>query len=1106
MARDLAHDDALDARQVRADGRERQVRADGREDDLSQLQLSPSAPDHDPDVNPWAWAEAEYGDAPPADLSGVHVTAVLVTFDAARWLPDTLAGLAALTHRPDRLIAIDNASSDATARLLEQAAAVGVIDAVYSGARGYGFGTAVNEALSQDRLRRADADAETPRKQAWLWLLHDDAVPAPNALTHLLSHVSRERDIDITGPKLLLPRRRNHGQQLSEVGVSISGTGRRELMLDTGEIDQGQRDAPEQRLGVSSCGMLVRAEVWDRLHGFDPALPVFRDGVEFGWRAQLSGYRVMTTPAAAMVHRQVGRAGLRPRGLIGSRPARADRELGMLVVAGHARRLALPVVWLRLVWSCLLHAFGYLVGKVPGRSLDELLALGTFLRSPGRIRAFRSRVASVRPAAGAPQVVEALRPPWWSGLRVASEAVSGATSERYRSVAGESEATSLDELTGDDFSGAVPEQVRNPWLSAAVVTGVLTAVASVVAARSLFGTGSLTAPALLPAPASLSALWHTVVAPIPGAPYQVSPPWLALVAVGSTITAGRPEWFVTLLLCAVVPLALISAYPVTRRVIHDRRVRWWVALTYALLPVLLGGTNQGRLSLSVVATGLPLLVLAVRALVLRRPRTPEAWRGGWGAGVVLVVLAAFEPSLLLFALVVGAAGALALRRSPRKVGRIGIALGVPLLALAPWWPATIASWGRMFAGPDAALRGAVDPPAIWTLLVGRVPGTGEPPLWLGLVVFGTIWLVALIGLGRRPRSRAVVAGWVTGLLALATAVLLSRMAVTVPPIGTEIRPEVHPYLLLAFAALVLAAGIGVDGLSTELAGRSFSVLQPLTVAASFLVALVTLGAAGWWVWAGAGGPIDRVRLDALPPYVLNAMQSQDRVRVLAIDLARAEAGYAVVADDQIRLGDADRGYTFAGSAEAWDRTEDLAIRLVAGTADADIAVQLRDLGIGYVWVTGADEEEAARIDNTPGLGAASGNDRGTVWQLQPAVSRAVVASGTELVPVTSGTVLPPGPADRQLRLGEAAGAGWRATVDGQPLPAVGGSWQQVFAVPASGGRLEYSVPSVFGRSLIGSALVLLLASVLAAPAVRRPEVRDPARYARRSATVAGAGR
>ena len=71
--------------------------------------------------------------------------------------------------------------------------------------------------------------------------------------------------------------------------------------------------------------------------------------------------------------------------------------------------------------------------------------------------------------------------------------------------------------------------------------------------------------------------------------------------------------------------------------------------------------------------------------------------------MVLVGLTAFEPSLILVAVVLGIVGAIWLRRTPRKVGRIGLAVGLPLLVWAPWWPALIAYPGRLFAGPDAAL-------------------------------------------------------------------------------------------------------------------------------------------------------------------------------------------------------------------------------------------------------------------------------------------------------------------------------------------------------------------------------------------------------------------
>ena len=1060
------------------------------------------------DENPWAWADHVAETTERVDVSAAHVTAVLVTLDAARWLPATLDALAELDTRPARLIAIDNASTDITPMILDRAHEQGVLDAVYQGKREFGFGAAVKAALELDAAtlqNHADTigfRAVSVHDTHWLWLLHDDAMPAPDALYQLLAHVTSDQSVDLTGPKLLLPRRRHGGQPISEVGISISGTGRRELDLDVDEIDQGQRDEAQERLGVSTCGMLVRAAVWEHLAGMDPALPVFRDGVEFGWRAHLNGYSVVTTPSAQVTHRQVGRAGLRPRGITGRKPGKVDRLLGLLVVAAHAPSKRLPLVWLRLVWSCLVRAVGYLIGKVPGRALDEMLALGAFVAHPRRLAQMRKRAASIDPVPGTREVVESLRPRWWSGLRVGIDAMTGAASERYRSLAGESDVATLDELTGDDFSSATEERPKNIWLNPIAVSIAVAVVASLIAARSLIGSGSLVAPALLPAHESLVSLWRTVIAAIPGAPVQVTPPWEALIALGSTATLGQPEWFTRVLLCGVVPLSLLAAYPLVRRVINDRRVRLWVCVTYALLPVLLGGTNQGRLALSVVAIALPLLVMAVRALVLRRTRTPEAWRGGWGAGVMLVALVAFEPSMIILAVLVGIAGAVLLRRSPRKIGRIGIALGVPLIIFLPWWPSLISTPGRLFVGPDSVLDGAGTAPQGWQLLLGRGLGPGLPPLWVGAVIFGVIWIVAILGLLRRPARRTVLAAWAAALLALGMAVVLSGVVVSVPPAGTEVRPWVGSYLLLGFGALIIAAGLGLDGFSAEMRERSFSWLQPGTVLAGIAVCLVSLGGAVWWVLAGAHGPIERVRLDAIPPYVMNAMKSDARPRLLAVDLSDGSARYAVLADDHIRLGDADRGFTFGGSVLARQQVDDLVVRLVAGTADSDIYPQLANLGIGYVWVTGASQEATARIDNTPGLGTASGNERGIVWKLEPAVSRNVLVDGTARLPLgRSPASVPPGAEQRQLQIAEAADVRWRSELDGKALPGAAAGWQQVFAVPAGGGTVTYALPSAMPWVLAAQGFVLLVTAVLAAPAIRRPDVRDPAKTARRAATL-----
>ena len=325
-----------------------------------------------------------------------------------------------------------------------------------------------------------------------------------------------------------------------------------------------------------------------------------------------------------------------------------------------------------------------------------------------------------------------------------------------------------------------------------------------------------------------------------------------------------------------------------------------------------------------------------------------------------------------------------------------------------------------------------------------------------------IWLVALIGLGRRADRRAVVAAWVTALVALAMAVVLSRLVVSVPPVGTEVRPWVGAYLLLGFGALVL----GRRGRGRRADRRDAAAQLHLAAAdhvlASVLVGLVTVGGAGWWVAAGATGPIDRTRLDAIPPYVLNGMTDRHRARVLAIDLSGRTARYSVLADDQVRLGDADRGWPSAARRRP-RQVADLVVRLVAGTADADIATQLararHRLRLGH---RGGRRRHRADRQHA-GLGTASGNERGTVWQLEPAGHPRLLSTAPPGCPLGRAVAHAcPRRADgRTLRIGEAADRRWQAELDGRTLTA--GRRRVATGVRAAGRRVAGLVAAVRAR-------------------------------------------
>ena len=488
--------------------------------------------------------------------------------------------------------------------------------------------------------------------------------------------------------------------------------------------------------------------------------------------------------------------------------------------------------------------------------------------------------------------------------------MTGTASERYRLVAGDSDVASIDELTGDDFSSATDARPKNLWLSPAAITVAVAVVASFIAARSLFGSGSLVAPALLPAHDSIVGLWRTVISAIPGAPAQVTPPWEALAALASTAMFGQPEWFTTLLLCGVVPLSLLAAYPLARRVINDRRVRLWVCARTRCFPC----CSAARIRAGSPSAWWP---SACRCWSWRRgrwccvgrePRRRGAAAGGGSGARCPRGIRAVHDHLC-------GAG----RDTRRDCAASQPAQDRPNRHCARCAARRVAA---VVADPDlsarTAVRGArlgasgVTPAApVWQLMLGRDVGPGLPPLWVGAVIFGIIWVVALLGLARRPARRAVLAAWAAALVALGMAVVLSRLVVSVPPAGTEVRPWVGSYLLLGFAALIISGGMGLDGFSADMKERSFSWLQPATVFAGIAVCLISVGGAVWWVLAGAHGPIERSRLDAIPPYVMNAMKSDARPRLLAIDLIDGTARYSVLADDHLRLGDADRGFTLA---------------------------------------------------------------------------------------------------------------------------------------------------------------------------------------------------
>lgn len=1036
------------------------------------------------------------------------VTAVLVCHDGAPWLSETLAGLQQQRRPAQRVVAVDTGSSDDSVAQLS--AELGA-EAVLAADRTAGFGAAVQHAL--------DAFAGAPDLRAgreepvhWVWLLHDDSAPAPDALARLLAAAEDSPSAAVLGAKAV---DWDDPRLLREVGFTTDPGGHRETGLEAGEHDQGQHDGVRDVLAVGSAGMLVRRDVWDALGGFDRALPLFRDDLDLCWRARAAGHRVVVVPDAVVRHAEAASSGRRAVHAGPSRVRRAERHHAMFVLLAHARAAALPLVATRLVLGCLLRSLGLLLGKRLGDALDELVALGSLLARPrALVLARRSRAATrVEPASAVKPLLGR------RGARVRHVADLGARRvSRWAAQLGVDQDTTPRAVESgpsefdDEYlrgSGVLRRLlVQPPVVLVLTMTGL-----ALLADRRLLQHGMLVGGALLPTPAGASDLWHGYTASwhaIGPGTAAASAPWLAVLAGLATLLLGKAGAAVGLLMLFGVPLAALSAYASGARVARQRWLRAWLAASYALLPALLGATAAGRIGTVLAHVLLPPLALVVWK-ALGGSGEAERWRLVAGAVLLATVVVAAAPvlwPLLLVAVLVSLAlgrTALAPTVTPRPLLRLAaapaLALG-PVVLLLPWSLDMLLHPARALMGPGLDPAGLADPALDpWRLLAAWPGGPGMPPVFL----LAPVVVAAAVGLVRADGAALARAGWGLVLTGLGLAIVVSRAELPVAA-GAATAAWPGPLTSAIGLGLCLAAGVAARGGRTALRTMAFSWRQP---AAAFLVlaaALSTLGLALGWVASGAGDPVHRERRDLRPAFVAAEAQGPQAARTLVL---RSAADSAAISYELMRGTPVD--ITGAGSRPtARQRAHlDAVVQDLAAGRGNQPAERLATYAVRYVALPApGDPALAAALDGTTGLSPISVEGRTRLWRVVAPTGRVVVLDGAARATAEAGeppttslllqhppTVLtgvsrvtaPAGGDSRLLVLAEARDGGWRAELGGVRLkPRTAWGWAQAWELPAAGGDVSISHHDPDRqRWLILQGTLVALTVLAAAPSARR---------------------
>ncbi len=922
--------------------------------------------------------------APPATRGREDVAVVLVSHDGARWLPTVLEGLAGQLAPVAHTVAVDTGSKDGSAELLTDALGRDCVVALPSSTS---FPAALRAGLAH--LDQLGADTE------WVWVLHDDASPHPEALLALLAGAADDPDADVLGPML---REWPSLKRLLELGITISGTGRRETGLERGEYDQGQYSEPRTVLAVNTAGMLVRRRVLDELGGLDDELPIFGNDVDFGWRAASAGHRTVVVPQAVVFHAEAAHRGLRRTPLTGRHTHYQERRAALFTLLANSRSRLLPLQLLRLALGTLVRMVGFLAIRAPGQALDDLAAYVSVVSSPRDLLAAR-RARRARADAD-PDAVKRLLAPAWLPYRHGLDAVgdlataltqqASDVAERRRAVTAERDPSSfaarrteqLERIPDDEIAedtGIVARFLTNPI----AVLLALVVAAMIIGARSALG--HVSGPGLAPAPDQWRDWWslHLDSWHELGLGTAVpAPPYVLPMAILATVLGASPTAAVSAVLVLSVPIALWGAWRFLR--VAGRLAtpaganRWlilWGATTYALVPVVSGAWGQGRLGPVVAAALLPWLAHA--ALGFADPEADRRWRAGWRTGLLLALVAAATPLAWVVAALVGVVVVLLAFSLLPGIGRDRSAWGPPLVALAvvpvllaPWWLPSLLHG----AGAGLLLDGGLLPlpaPDGTELALGRFHDLGAP-WWLG-VLLPVLAVLALVP--RRTRIPVLIC-WVVALLASVAAAGLGAITLDLASVSTT--PGLGFLVIVVQAALVTAVVLGALGPEPAHGARRVgaAVLALAAVA-------VPLGGLAWFVMDG-GSDLARDRDSGIPAYMVQSSELGPEHGILVVRGSVADGlSYTVRRDDGVTTGEDE---VLALTAE--DRDFTALVRGLASRPTPDAVDALAERGIEYVVLPApADGEVAAALDATGGLVQASAEDRSTrAWQVDRPLS------------------------------------------------------------------------------------------------------------------------
>lgn len=1018
------------------------------------------------------------------------VVVVMVTHNPGPSFEEALESLAAQDYPGLSVLVVDNGSDeDPSARVvsvLPEAFVKRVSASV-------GFGAAANQALN------------AVEGASFLCLCHDDVALDPGAIRIMVEEAYRS-NAAICGPKLV---EWDNPEVLLDVGRAIDRFGGSHTGIEPGEFDQEQHDAVRDVFYVTGATMLVRADLFSAIGGFDPdAFPGSED-LDLCWRARLAGARVLVVPDARVRHRE---AATERRG--------ADRPDLRETARRRVRTLFACYSFPSLVWIVpfglvlsMLEALVFMFTRRRREAFAEVRAWWWNLFHPGRIRRARRRAQRHRTIHDSE--LHELQVGWLARLN--SFLSHHRADERMESI-GDRMRAWIDRLA---------DGLRHPGTVAfGAFLLVLVVGSRKIITQGVPGVGTLVRWT------SANSMFETF-----GSAWRYtglgagSPASGALAAMGGLSAAllGHEGLAQTVLVVGVFVAGPLGVSRLVRRLGANRGPAMTAAILYGINPVARNAIANGRIGPLVLFALAPFIVSGyIRASGFGGISDPERRvRALLGLGVMVAVAVAFFPPAALFIALVALTffvGSLCTGRDVVASLR-GLLVAVAGLVVAgglllPWSSTVVdfrddpGAFGFSFNFPDLGLSDV--------MRFHTGPSGGGIASW-GLYAAAAFALIVASG----PRLAWVARAWLLAAGGIAAVFVPSQLW----PDAAVPAPE--GALVAAALGLAVAAGLGIGAFGDELRRARFGWRQLAALLAGLGIALAALGFSadafgGRWHAASSGWD------EALAFTQAQTFSGDFRIlwigdpAVLPTDPfeVRDGIGYALTFNGAGNAGeivrapkqDADAVVKRAVSLALDGRTNRLG-RLVAPMGVRYVAAPLRNGpgGPRGVPIVGlqlrlADQLDLAQLQAEPGMvlyentawftarGVAAASAEVPTGAVSPIASALDTDLSGEVTPLTDRPA-PPG----TVVFGQAFDADWEASAGPTLRHARGFGWANAYALADRAEvSLKYTKQSATDLMVAGQAVLWLIVLIVAWRGRRRrvrlaaePEPTEESRNDRR---------